>query len=79
MRVTFRCDPALVDHLPRPVPARAALPDWLRAMPATAYSDLHGGEVRTVKQCPPLVDAMAHGFVIPLPATASSTRARAAG
>ena len=24
-------------------------------------------EVRTVKQCPPFVDAMSHGFVIPLP------------
>ncbi len=67
MRVTFRCDPALIDRLPRPVPARAALPDWLRAMPAAAYSDLHGQEVRTLKQCPPFVDAMTHGYVIPLP------------
>lgn len=67
MRVTFRCDPALIDRLERPVPARAALPPWLRAMPATAFSDLHGQEVRTVKQCPPVVDAMGHGFTIPLP------------
>ncbi len=44
MRMTFRCDPALSDHLPRPVPARTALPDWLRAMPATAHSDIHGRE-----------------------------------
>jgi len=36
-------------------------------MPATAFSDTHGLEVRTVKQCPPFVDAMSHGFVIPLP------------
>ena len=50
-----------------PSPARAALPDWLRAMPRTAFSDLHGQEVRTVKQCPPFVDAMSHGFIIPLP------------
>ena len=67
MRVTFRCDPALIDRLERPVPARAALPGWLRTMPATAFSDLHGDEVRTVKQCPPFVDAMQHGFIIPLP------------
>jgi hypothetical protein len=40
MRMIFRCDPALSDHLPRPLPARAALPDWLRAMPATAHSDI---------------------------------------
>lgn len=67
MRIIFRCDPALIDRLPQPVPARAALPGWLRAMPATAMSDLHGGEVRTVKQCPPFIDAMSHGVVIPLP------------
>jgi hypothetical protein len=67
MRIVFRCDPALYASLPRPVAARAALPDWLRAMPASAFSALHGQEIRTVKQCPPFVDAMAHGFVMPLP------------
>lgn len=67
MRVTFRCDPALIDHLERPVPARATLPDWLRTMPAAAFSDVHDTEVRTVKQCPPFVDAMSHGFVVALP------------
>ena len=67
MRMTFRCDPALADHLPRPVPARTALPDWLRAMPASADSDIHRREIRTVKQCPPFVDAMAYGVMILLP------------
>jgi hypothetical protein len=67
MRVIFRCDPALVDLIPKPVPARQALPDWLRSMPRHAFSDVHGEDVRTVKQCPPFVDAMAQGFVIPLP------------
>src|SRR5580704_16426009 len=67
MRIVFRCDPALANDLIRPIPARRALPDWLRAMPAAAFSETHGMEVRTVKQCPPFVDAMSHGFVIPLP------------
>ena len=67
MRIVFRCDPAIEKELPRPVPARSALPDWLRTMPRTAFSELHGQEVRTVKQCPPFVDAMSHGFIIPLP------------
>lgn len=67
MRMIFRCDPALVDHLPRPIPARSALPDWLRAMPAQAHSNIHGRNVRTVKQCPPFVDAMAFGALILLP------------
>jgi hypothetical protein len=67
MRIVFRCDPAIENELIRPVAARSALPDWLRAMPRTAFSELHGQEVRTVKQCPPFVDAMSHGFIIPLP------------
>lgn len=66
MKVKFRCDPALAGHLAPPVLARKALPDWLRAMPPTSFSDLHGFNVRTVKQCPPFVDAMAHGFMMPL-------------
>ncbi len=67
MRMIFRCDPALSDHLLRPVAARAALPDWLRAMPAKAHSEIHGRDIRTVKQCPPFVDAMAYGVLILLP------------
>jgi hypothetical protein len=67
MQITFRCDPNLIDVLPRPVPARQALPDWLRTMPPRAFSELHGQRIRTVKQCPPFVDAMSYGFVIPLP------------
>ncbi|MEW9897646.1 hypothetical protein ABWL39_03260 [Chitinivorax sp. PXF-14] len=67
MQITFRCDPALIDVLPRPIPARQALPEWLRAMPTKAFSELHGRDIRTVKQCPPFVDAMSHGFMILLP------------
>jgi hypothetical protein len=67
MRMIFRCDPALADHLPRPVAARGSLPDWLRAMPANAHSEIHGRDIRTVKQCPPFVDAMAYGVMILLP------------
>ena len=67
MRMSVRCDPALADHLPRPSPARGGLPDWLRQMPAKAHSEIHARDIRTVKQCPPFVDAMAYGVLIPLP------------
>jgi hypothetical protein len=67
MRIIFRCDPAISDHLPRPMPARSALPDWLRSMPAKAHSEIHAREIRTVKQCPPFIDAMAYGVLILLP------------
>jgi hypothetical protein len=65
MRIAFRRDPAIENELMRPITARAALPDWLRAMPRSAFSDLHGQEVQTVKQCPLFVDAMPHGFIMP--------------
>lgn len=67
MRIVFRCDPALAEILPRPVAARGMLPDWLRSMPAKVHSEIHGRSIRTVKQCPPFVDAMSYGFMILLP------------
>jgi hypothetical protein len=67
MNVIFRCDPFLIDLLPRPQPAREALPEWLRAMAPRVSSEMHGRQIRTSKQCPPFVDAMSHGFMIFLP------------
>lgn len=67
IKILFRCDPALAPFLPRPVAARRALPDWLRDMPAHSASLMHGHDVRTVKQCPPFIDAMSAGFLILLP------------
>ena len=67
MNITFRCDPALIELLPRPVPAKAMLPDWLRQMAPRVPSSVHGRSIRTVKQCPPFVDAMTYGFMVLLP------------
>jgi hypothetical protein len=67
MRIVFRCDPALIDWLPRPVAAGKALPGWLRRMVPRVPSEMHGRAIRTVKQCPPFVDAMSHGFMVLLP------------
>ena len=68
MRVVFRCPPELEGALPRPVPAKRGLPDWLKTMAMAAPDEDLGFEVRTVKQCPPFVDAMACGFLMPLAA-----------
>ena len=67
MNITFRCDLALFDRLPRPLPARSALPDWLRQRAPRVPSAVHQRSIRTVKQCPPFVAAMSHGFMILLP------------
>ncbi len=70
MEIKFTCPPQLDGKLPPPQPARRVLPDWLRKMELTQdIQDL--GEEQTLKSCPPFIDAMAHGFVIPLAADIS--------
>lgn len=65
--ILARCHPALESLLPRPVPAGRALPDWLRAMPSEVAAPSLGGEmVRTLKHCPPFIDALSLGIMIPL-------------
>lgn len=60
--------PAFHGRVPEPVLARTALPDWLRRMPPEAESAVAGASVRTVKQCPPFLDAMQAGILFPLTA-----------
>ena len=64
--LTFRCPPELEDWLPRPIPAAQGLPEWLRRMPAQALNALSDAPDDTVKRCPPFVDAMTSGYLIPL-------------
>ena len=67
VKIVFRCPPELEAFLPRPIPARRGGPEWLKTMPLAAYSDDLGKEVSTFKHCAPFLDAMSHGFIIPLP------------
>ncbi|SOC10083.1 hypothetical protein [Stappia indica] len=69
MKLSFRCLPELAGHVPEPVPARASLPEWLKAAPSLVASEVLGGaEVRTFKHCPPLIDALAQGVMFRLAA-----------
>ena len=67
MKLIFRCPPELAEILPPPVPAVQGLPDWFKALPHTAFNALTQAESQTVKRCPPFIDAMTYGFLIPLP------------
>ncbi len=64
--VTFRCPPELEACLPRPIPAILGLPDWLKAMPQKVFSQTMQDDVLTIKKCPPVIDAMTCGFLMPL-------------
>ena len=66
MKLQFRCLPGWKGRIPEPRPATGSLPAWLKAMPRSAISGIADGEVRTVKQCPPFVDAMGAGVLFPL-------------
>lgn len=65
-RLIFRCPPGLKAITPRPTPAAQGIPGWFKAMPAQAFSATLGAEDDTVKRCPPFIDAMTAGFLIPL-------------
>jgi hypothetical protein len=67
MELTFRCPPELDQILPRPIPAVRGLPDWFKALPQKAYNPTMGTDTQTVKKCPPFIDAMTYGFLMPLP------------
>ncbi len=66
MTLTFRCPAELESVLPRPIPATRGLPDWFKTMPAKAYNPTIGDETQTLKRCPPFIDAMTYGYLIPL-------------
>jgi hypothetical protein len=66
MMLTFRCPPELESVLPRPFPAVLGLPDWYKALPQRALNPTMGEVSQTVKKCPPFIDAMTYGFLIPL-------------
>src|SRR5215475_5149713 len=66
MNITFRCPPELEAILPRPSPALLGLPDWFKALPGSVVGSVLQSELLTVKKCPPLIDAMTFGFLIPL-------------
>jgi hypothetical protein len=64
--IKFRCPAELIERLPPPIPAAQGLPDWLKAMPPEAYNAINDQVGNTVKRCPPFIDAMTAGFLIPL-------------
>ncbi len=66
MILKFRCPPGLGKILPQPIPAVQGLPAWFKALPQKALSASKGEDDLTVKKCPPFIDAMTYGFLIPL-------------
>ena len=66
LTLKFRFPAELDGKLPPPIPATLGLPGWLKAMPTQAFNAINMREEDTIKRCPPFVDAMTSGFLIPL-------------
>ncbi|MFP6693686.1 MAG: hypothetical protein VB875_11740 [Pirellulales bacterium] len=55
-------------RLAHPYPAKAHLPEWFKELGRySPCSEPNGFPNRTVKMCPPFLEAMTHGYVIPAP------------
>jgi hypothetical protein len=67
LTLTFRCAPELIPILPPPIPAVEGLPHWFKALPQKTHNPIADDYAQTVKRCPPFIDAMTYGFLIPLP------------
>lgn len=69
-RIEFLCAPEDQGVIAEPVPAREALPDWFRRIPAVDKQRLSTTDnALTVKRCMPFLDALSAGWILPLAAT----------
>lgn len=61
--IEFLCYADDLGNIPEPYPARKLVPDWYKALPSKLHPGLEGG---SLKRCPPFLDAMVTGWIIPL-------------
>ena len=61
-RIEFHVSAWMLSQIPHPYSASQHIPDWFRDMPADHDQ---GG---TLKRCPPFLNAMTAGYIIPAPA-----------
>jgi hypothetical protein len=70
-RIEFSLVQGTDADFPRPYPANREIPDWFKAMPAETdvpNTSAPGARTRTLKNCPPFLEAMTCGYIIPLAA-----------
>lgn len=64
-QLEFLCFEDDLGNIPEPYPARKLIPDWYKALPMKLGK---GFNQSTLKRCPPFLDAMVTGWIIPLAA-----------
>lgn len=66
--IEFLTTEQFYDVLERPVPSGKMIPDWYKTLPTHIKNsrDIKGGPGMTAKKCIPMLEAVTHGFMIPL-------------
>jgi hypothetical protein len=67
-KTRFTTEPALYDIIPKPIPARHMLPDWFKKLAPFTEKDDTKWLNRTIKRCPPVLDALSTGYILTTPA-----------
>lgn len=62
-KLEFLCFEDDLGNIPEPYPARKFIPEWYKALPMKLSN---GFDSSTVKRCPPFLDAMVTGWIMPL-------------
>jgi hypothetical protein len=77
--IEFHRPPAAPASLPAPFPATQAVPDWLKQMPTDHPGGPGGQDWMTLKRCPPFLDALTAGYLMPLAADVRFAMSAAGG
>lgn len=64
--IEFLCYEEDFGVIPKPYPSRKFMPNWYKELPQRAESSKSLLESPTLKRCPPFLDAMCVGWIIPL-------------
>ena len=67
--IEFKCHPELKGVIPEPYPARKLMPNWYKKLEMyNKLVDDDGArfEAPTIKRCPPVLDALVAGWILPL-------------
>lgn len=65
--IEFLCDDSDKGKIPEPYPARKLMPEWFKNLPTRVdQTNPSHQENATIKRCPPFLDAMCAGWIIPL-------------
>lgn len=73
-KVTFTTYPDLYGVIPEPIPARSMLPDWFKKLKGFGNEEPENPTywpTRSIKRCPPVLDAMVSGWILTTPAEIS--------